>query len=380
MDKLLTTFEQVYIDKNSLSSEVAQRFLKIFPVDKIKIVSEKPRAETQGQLSASEFDRSKRELFLTPFQGQFFKQCPGFKPGLVCCNYSVLNLGLQCNMNCSYCYLQSYINTRVTTIYSNIETALSQLEQLAQRFSSEPYRVGTGETVDSLSLDELTLYSRKLISFFNRFPKWELELKTKSKCVDQFLDVEHIGNTVVSWSINPQHVISHEEFGTASLEERLSAAEKCLNKKFKVNFHLDPLIWHPDWKKNYSELVDHIAERFSPTSVPHISLGALRFQPEQRHIMRERFGMKSYVTRGEVLPSNDGKLRYDLRTRNEMFTTIINRFKSHSAAWNVIMCMETPETWLSHQGVNPRSNEVMNPLFKPLKGKQQIAHHTHNPC
>ena len=383
MDQIINSFDQVYIDHDAVTSDVAKRFLSIFSKEKIKIVSERPYPEVQGSLSAREFDRSKRVLFLTPFQGQFFKQCPGFKPGLVCCNYFVLNLGLQCNMNCSYCYLQSYLNTPVTTIYSNINEALSQLDVIAKKHSSEPYRVGTGETVDSLSLDGLTLYSRQLISFFNNYPKWELELKTKSNTVDQFLDLEHVGNTVISWSLNPQHIISHEEHGTASLEERFMAAEKCLNKNFKVNFHLDPVVWHPNWQENYFELVDQITKRFSAKDIPHISLGALRFQPEQRHIMRERFGMKSYVTSSEVLLSSDGKLRYDLRLRNEMFTAIVNRFKSHSADWNVIMCMETPETWLAHQGVNPRSNENLNPYFrplpKPLKGEQKISHHTHNP-
>ncbi|MDZ4663175.1 MAG: radical SAM protein [Pseudomonadota bacterium] len=379
MDQLLKSFTKVYISKDAVTSDAARRFFDLIPHEKIAIVSERPYPEVQGSLSASEYDRSKRELFLTHYQGQFFKKCPGFKPGLVCCNYFVLNLGLQCNMNCSYCYLQSYLNTPVTTIYSNINDALSQLELIAQKFSAESYRVGTGETVDSLSLDELTLYSRHLISFFNRYPKWELELKTKSKSVDQFLDVDHVGNTVISWSINPEHIISREEHGTASLSERFSAAQKCLNKNFKVNFHIDPLIWHPEWQDNYFELVDQITRRFSPQDIPHISLGALRFQPEQRHIMRERFGMKSYVTRAEVHLSSDGKLRYDLRLRNEMFTAIINRFKSQNSAWNVIMCMETPETWLAHQGINPRSNESMNPLFRPLKGEQKVSHHTHNP-
>jgi spore photoproduct lyase len=124
-------------------------------------------------------------------------------------------------MNCSYCYLQSYLNSHVTKIFTNIDQALSELSEMAASFGDHSFRVGTGEVIDSLSLDEITLYSRKLIAFFNRHPNWILEFKTKSAKVDQFLDLATLGNTTVSWSINPSKIIEKEEHGTARLHERL---------------------------------------------------------------------------------------------------------------------------------------------------------------
>ncbi|MBK9038750.1 MAG: hypothetical protein IPL83_06240 [Bdellovibrionales bacterium] len=142
-------------------------------------------------------------MYIHEFKGRFFKRCPGAKPGLACCNYFVLNLGLQCDMNCTYCYLQSYINTPVLSVYSNIEQSIAELEDFAKVQAEAKIRIGTGETTDSLSLDDLTLYSRKLINFFRSVPNWRLELKTKSNKVDQFLDLEHEKNIIVSWSLNP---------------------------------------------------------------------------------------------------------------------------------------------------------------------------------
>ena len=42
-------------------------------------------------------------------------------------------------------------------------------------------------------------------------------------------------------------------------------------------------------QEHYQKLVQAITTRFSPEEIQIISLGALRFQPEQRHMMRERF-------------------------------------------------------------------------------------------
>lgn len=361
VEALNKKFDRIWIHVDARDSLLAKRAHEVFPESKIEYVSNRPFPNSDGELSADEFARSKRHLFLTPFRGKFFKRCPGSRPGLACCNYFVLNWGLQCDMNCSYCYLQSFINTPVLTIYTNLEDALDELRSLDM--DSHALRVGTGETVDSLSLDDFTLYSRRMIEFFRNYPKWTLEFKTKSAKVEQFLDVPHAGNVIASWSVNPQNIIDKEEHLTASLNDRLSAAEACLKKGFRISFHVDPMIWHPEWKESYGQLVDKIASRFNPQQVPYMSVGALRFQPEQRGIMRERFGLNSYVTQAETFSSPDGKWRYDHQLRQEMFKFVIDRFKAHNSEWRIFMCMETPETWLKTAGGSPFKKQEMHDLF-----------------
>jgi spore photoproduct lyase len=371
---LIQHFEKIYIDPASLNSEVAQRVLKYFPEEKVEVLEGPGSAEfqqvlqRQGHLSAREFDESKRRALITPFKGQFFRRCPGAtqKKTLNCCNYYVLNLGSQCNMNCSYCYLQSYLNTPLMKIYSNIDQAILELESLANDFPDHPYRVGTGEVIDSLSLDELTLYSHKLIEFFAKYPRWILELKTKSNRVQHLLELPHKNNIMVAWSINPPAVIESEEHGTASFEQRLSAAEACAKAGYQISFHIDPMIYHDEWQKNYSFLVDEIVRRFTPEQVTVMSVGALRFQPEQRHMMRERFGMKSQVMKAEMFQGEGAKLRYDSDLRQQMFDLVIKRFKANSKSWNIFMCMETPESWLNVLEATPMKIDGLKEFFRPL--------------
>lgn len=371
---LIDQIERIYIERDAQNSDVAKRVVSFFgATHPIEIVDQRPLQDREGRLSAREYDQSKRHLYVTNFKGAFFKRCPGSKPGLSCCNYFVLNLGQQCNMNCSYCYLQSFINSPLLTIYANVDQALDELREMAVSYPDLAYRVGTGEITDSLSMDDVTLYSRKLIPFFREFPKWTLEFKTKSAKVDQFLDVPHAGNVIASWSINPQFVVEHEEHGTASLEQRLLAARKCRDRGFVVAFHIDPMIWHEDWKKNYSELVTQVVQQFKPEEVRWVTVGALRFQPEQRIMMRERFGMKSLVTQAEVFPSSEGKLRYDLHLRNEMFQYLLAEFRAHSPAWRVSLCMENKESWVNTMSTTARKVPELTGLFDPLPQKPKKA-------
>jgi spore photoproduct lyase len=360
-------FEKVYIQKASLSSRLAERCFSVFPNDKIEIVESRPDLFAKGDMSAQDYARSKKNLFITEHAGEFFKRCPGAKKGLACCNYFVLNLGQQCDMDCSYCYLQSFLNTPYTVIYSNIDKALQELEQMYKDHSQSRVRVGTGEVVDSLSLDPLTFYSHDLVEFFRDKPLWNVEFKTKSAFIENLLTVPAHSNAIVSWSINPQFIVESEEHGTASLRERLTAARQCLDKGYQIAFHIDPVIWHEEWKGNYFSLIQQIGQMFKPQDLPYISLGALRFQPEQKDIMRERFGMKSWVNRAEMFKSSTGKMRYDQSLREEMFQFIIKEFKNLDPKWKIFLCMETPETWVGVTGELPYKQEPIRSLFRPIQ-------------
>ena len=350
-------FERVYIEDSARESAAVQRALEIFPRRKINFIREFAGEVSlpKGRLSAERMAASKKILLLKKFKGSFFKRCPGASPKMMCCNYYVLNLGQHCEMDCSYCYLQSFINLPAVALYTNIDQALGELEDLKKDHYSQPLRIGTGEQTDSLSLDDISLCSQSLVRFFRACPNWLLEFKTKSHNIKNFENESHGGNVIVSWSLNPEFVIQREERGTSSLGQRLKAARRARDKGFKVSFHIDPLIYHQGWKKNYSGLVRQIAELFSPKEIFRLSLGALRFQPEQKALMRKRFGMESLVCQGEFFRGRDGKLRYDSDLRREMFQFLIREFKrSGHDEGNLFLCMETPENWLGALKAPPR--------------------------
>lgn len=363
-------FETVYIEKNALGSELCNRVHALFPKEKIKILKEKEFFK-KGRLTASEMNQSKKVLLIKKFKGSFFKRCPGATPKMMCCNYFVLNLGQHCEMDCSYCYLQSFINFPAVVIYSNIEDALRELEDLKKDYHKTYIRIGTGEQTDSLSLDDISLYSQKLVRFFKNCPQWLLEFKTKSSNIKNFKNEKHAKNIVVSWSVNPENIIQQEEHGTASLTERLKAAQEVRDQGFKLSFHIDPMIYHENWRDNYQALVNHITKLFSPEEVTHISVGALRFQASQKAIMRKRFGMQSLVCQSEHFKSKDGKLRYDNKLRQNMFRHVVECFKTQNSSWNIFLCMETPENWLQSINAVPKKIPTLQKDFN-LKVAQKI--------
>ena len=151
--------------------------------------------------------------------------------------------------------------------------------QVRQRTSSQPetlFRIGTGEHSDSLALDKTLGINQHIIKFFAALPNALLELKTKSNQIEHLLELPHGGKTVISWSVNPQVIITKEELKTATLDERLNAARMASDAGYKVAFHFDPMIDYPDWEKGYQGLVEQIFDNISPDRIAWVSLGTLR--------------------------------------------------------------------------------------------------------
>jgi spore photoproduct lyase len=166
--------------------------------------------------------------------------------------------------------------------------------------------------------------------------------------------------------VNPEQIVAQEEHGTATTQERLEAARKVCDRGFPVAFHIDPMIFVADWKEQYGALVDDLCARFTPAEMKWVSVGALRYLPSMKQMLRERFGGKTQVLLGEMLPGEDGKLRYDRALRNEMFKFVIDRFRRHDSRYPVFLCMETPESWINTLGSTPRRVENVQDLFVPV--------------
>ena len=313
--------------------------------------------------SSDVFGVGKRKLFLTRFKGSFLKKCPGISPGMVCCNYYVVNLLKNCIYDCSYCFLQDFLhNNPLLVAYVNIEDLMGELDQVFRTYPERNFRVGTGELTDSLALDTVIPYSQQLIPFFNKQKNAVLELKTKSNRVENLLRQDSANNVIVSWSLNPQIVISREEKGTPSLKQRLEAAHLCANKGYKIGIHLDPIIIFQDWEKHYYELINSIFKVLSPAQIEWVSLGSFRYRNSLKKIIKERHKNNQLFT-GEHVVSKDGKHRYLRPLRNQAYEKIRNFLKKISTDLNVYICMETKEVWEGVTGKMPRSDKKLDKFF-----------------
>ncbi|MEA2081153.1 MAG: DNA photolyase [Elusimicrobiota bacterium] len=353
-------FSEIYFTKDAENFPLSKKIFSAFKTAR-KIPVESPKELYFSPQNAPEkVSQSKKALFLTVKKNNFIEKCPGTKEHL-CCNYFVAKNILGCPADCSYCYLQAYLNIRAITVFVNTNDFLRDFEKAA---TGHTLRIGTGEFSDSLFLDNVIDVNKSLIEICSRTDSL-LELKTKSADVTKLLKLNHRGKTVMAWSLNPFSLAKTEEKGTSPPSERISAAAQCSANGYPVAFHFDPLIDFNGWEKAYEELIERLFAEISPKNIAWISLGALRYDPKIKPVIYSRFP-DSKILCGEFVRGNDGKDRYLKYTRMKMFSKINGFLKKFDRNMKVYLCMETPEVWKHSFGKLPSDIPRLNSVFTPV--------------
>ena len=349
--------ERVLIDVRSLDDSLTRKVLAKLgdvPRDIIRNPGEKKAALAEIKNAPDPLSAGKKILWLTVQRGKFVKACP-CTPGYVGCNYVIINLNLQCPLDCSYCILQGYLSEPWVTLYTNIKDLWSELDEFLDRRKGRYLRVGTGELGDSLALDHLTGLSAEFFSYFRRRPEVDFELKTKTVNIDCLLEIEPPKNAVVSWSLNTEAMAQAEESGAPSVARRLKAARALAARGYRLGFHFDPLIRHYGWKRGYAAVISALFKNVPASRIAWISLGALRFPHSLKKVIEERFP-KTHILSGEFVLGKDRKLRYFRPERNDLFETVARLIKRTGEGANVplYLCMESPELWRDVMGWTPK--------------------------
>jgi spore photoproduct lyase len=310
-------------------------------------------------------------LVLMRYPGKFLRSCQG-AGAEICCNYFIVSYAWNCHFQCTYCVLQSYLGSEALVVCTNFDDLLREVKETLRQFPDQTFRIGTGELADSLALDSITCYSRQMVPFFATLPNGVLELKTKSDQIANLRDLDHGGRTVISWSMNSKRICRNEELKAATFEERLAAAHQCQKWGYRLGFHFDPIIYYEGWEPEYREAIQEIFSVIDPDSVAWISLGALRFTPHLRDMVRKRFP-KSKVPYGEFVPGHHGKLRYFRPIREEMYRKMNSWIHEAAPQVFVYLCMENRLVWERSMGGAPCDAHHLSDQMDRLVGSKSIV-------
>ncbi|NLZ16625.1 MAG: DNA photolyase [Desulfobulbaceae bacterium] len=317
----------------------------------VQVVGERDYPDITGTYPGN-LSAGKRHLLLCRNRGAFFKPCPGTKE-YRCCDYQVLNIGMNCPMDCVYCILQSYLNNPWLSFFVNIDDLFAELSASLGAEPERIFRIGTGEFTDSLTLDNLTHFSIKLVPFIAGQANAVLELKTKSANIANLEHLDHQGRTIVAWSLNSPTIMQREELRTASLAQRLEAARLCASWGYHLAFHFDPIILHPGWEEAYTQAIRTLFNTVPAEAIAWISLGALRYLPSLKQIAASRFPASRFFYQ-PFIDGLDGKRRYFREQRVEMYRVIVRELRRHAAGRTCLyFCMENDTIWQEVFGFTP---------------------------
>ena len=286
------------------------------------------------------------QKFISPSKGQPVHYCKGPR--------KIIPISNGCHYSCQYCFMQGTYRGRHPRVKFNLnwEKLLKEIDRdIAERVVLGTQVYHMGENQDSLAFDYIYPLTRILVPFFAKRDA-RLLLLSKSDCVDNLLDLEHNEHTIVSWSINSDHVTRNIELDTAPLYRRIGAAKKAQEAGYPLRLRFDPLLllsgkeWRRgDWKKRYNRMMDAVFRDLRPERV---TMGSLRFHPTIRASATQRFP-NTVLFDDDLLsddPDEDHRYRYRDDIRVDLYRHIVDCIRERAEGdISIGLCKETDDMW-----------------------------------
>lgn len=366
--------KKVYIERSCQNLPFTSRIIKNTPGVPLEWINDPRELIEEISYLKDPIGEGKKYLLVTEQKGDFVKPCP-CTPHYIGCNYYIINLDINCPLDCSYCILQMYLSNPVITLHANKQDLWNQLDVFLTKKKNHRIRIGTGELGDSLALDHITENSIELIDYFKRHKNALFELKTKTTNIENVVLSEPAENIVIAWSLNSKEIASKEENDAPNISERLKAAASVVDRGFRTAFHFDPVIEYPGWEKGYEDVINDLFSCVDPDRIAWISIGSLRFPPELKEIIKIRFP-RSKIIYSEMIQGKDGKLRYFKPLRRNLYRKITHRLLKGGKRIPFYFCMESIDIWRSYLKKEPRSKAEVESILTLLPGENHIDHIT----
>lgn len=331
----MAIFEKLYIQAGAAKGAIAARARRM--AGAAQVVEFGDLAALLADIERLGAEAAKRRLVVARRAGGFVKRFPG-GAGVRAPGWHYFIPGIGCPADCRYCFLQGYHPAGAPVVFDDTDAMLDEIRRTSQALGGG-YFYG-GELCDSLMLEEAVGSVAPLADLFRELPTARLEFRTKSAAVEPLLEVEPPENALVSWTFSPRTVAERFETGAAPWQARIDAAGRVGRARWRVGVRFDPIILVPDWRREYSELVAALFSALDPAQVDSVQMGCLRFTPQLKSIVSERFGASAPFD-AEFVVSSDGKLRYPRPVRVAAYAYIRQLLAAAAPEVPVTLCMET---------------------------------------
>ena len=192
---------------------------------------------------------------------------------------------LNCLYDCRYCFLQGMYRSANYVLFINYEDFLDEMDSFVMPGRQTWFF--SGYDGDSLALEPVTGFAASMLPWFEQRPDAWLELRTKSTQTGSLLSRNPLPNIVTAFSFTPEPVWKATEHRVPTVEKRARAMTQLARAGWPIALRIDPLIWHSDYEKHYSELFQQLFRHLPETMVHSVTTGTFRMpQPFFRNMER----------------------------------------------------------------------------------------------
>ena len=121
----MTRFESIFIDETQKEGGIAKQTLANTSANQ---TSSQASPQKQGFSKLLDYREGKKHLHISEKRGKILDLCATMNRKYICCNVHVLKSVSNCPFDCSYCFLQNYLNNPSTTVIADTAAIISEVK------------------------------------------------------------------------------------------------------------------------------------------------------------------------------------------------------------------------------------------------------------
>ena len=309
-------FTHIYIEEDVYDLEVVRNIISLFkratviPIRHYKDVFNKNAQDSLKQKNSISLILAKKpDNFIYPGA----RVCQSFGNEHFYYASSVMN----CIFDCEYCYLKGVYPSSNVVIFVNEDDLFSEVSAILE--SNEAY-ISISYDTDLLPFEPLTHHVRHWMEYVDKHDNLTIELRTKSSngrlLTELKSGINAIDRVILSFSLSPKGIADCYERKAPSLMARIQCAMVAKEAGYPIRIAFDPMIYDPDWKNQYRELIAVVDRYLDLSSLYDVSVGTFRIPKDYLKRMRKRDPKSSIAQFPYML--EDGVYHYDTDIMEEM--------------------------------------------------------------
>ena len=284
----LPDFSHIYVESQSIDSDIAEQSFKRFPKAKIiEIEDYKKIFNRNGQ--DFQIQKLSTKLILAKKQPPFIYPATDIIQDSGFSNFYYCTPILNCIYNCEYCFLQGMYSSANIVVFTNTEEVKDAVKKqiLERKYPDEPLLLSLSYNTDILALENILPLTKQWINFANNTDDLFMEIRTKSGLTSSFNKLKPSEKILFAWTLSPNNVIQKYEHKTPLLERRIKSIQKIVDSGWPVRLSFDPILIYPNWKEDYKQMFERIKESISGDKIFDITIGVFRMSEDFFHRIKK---------------------------------------------------------------------------------------------
>ena len=248
---------------------------------------------------------------------------------------------LNCFFNCKYCYLKWTFKNRFPVFFLNYEDMqkeiINQIQKERHSWFNNQITFYASNYTDLLATENISHFHENFLPFCESLPDNVL-IETRTKSVNITALLEYTKNLKwksptqkmeIAFSLSPRSVAEKYELWTATLDEKINAINKLLEKWFRIGLRFLPLLPIENFQTIYSDFLDEINAKVDTNKISSIALAPLIFNQWDYNILIKKYINDSNFSFIKNLQQNNHQLRtcsdWEISSFKELF---LEKFKN----------------------------------------------------